>query len=60
MTTLEFLRTHKTVVERIRRVWPSEREFTVEAVLEAAVAVEPRTTDERIDISSKYSAGRQA
>jgi hypothetical protein len=36
---------------------PSEREFTLEAALEPAVAVEPRTTDERIDISVEYSAG---
>src|SRR5271170_3085267 len=55
MTTLELRRTHRTVVERIRR--PSEREFTLEAALEPAVAVEPRTTDERIDISVEYSAG---
>jgi hypothetical protein len=54
MTTLEFLRTHKTVVERIRRA--SEREFTGEAALEAAIAVELRTADERMDISCQYSA----
>jgi hypothetical protein len=58
MTTLELRRTHRTVVERIRR--PSEREFTLEAALEPAVAVEPRTTDERIDISIEYSAGTLA
>ena len=38
--------------------WRSERELIEEADLEAAAAVEPETTDERIDISSKYSAGR--
>jgi hypothetical protein len=54
MTTLEFLRTHRTVVERIRRA--SEREFTGLAALETAVAVELLTTDERMDISSQYSA----
>jgi hypothetical protein len=58
MTTLEFRRTHRTVVERMRRL--SEREFTLEAALEPAVAVEPRTTDERIDISIEYSAGALA
>jgi hypothetical protein len=60
MTTLEFLRTHRTVVERIRRVWPSEREFRVEAVLEAAVAVESFTAKERVDICFEYSAGSAA
>jgi hypothetical protein len=30
--------------------WDSEREFTEEAALEAAVAGEPRNTDERMDI----------
>jgi hypothetical protein len=34
----------------------SERDFALEANLEAAVAVEPWNTDERIDISSEYSA----
>ncbi len=56
MTTLEPRRTQRTVVERIRRA--SEREFTGVAALEAAVAVEPRGTEERIDILRKYSAGR--
>src|SRR5580700_2593504 len=56
MTTSEFRRTHRTVVERMRRAW--EQEFTLESALEAAVAVEPLTTDERIDISTEYSAGR--
>jgi len=37
--------------------WRSERELVLEADFEAAVAVEPKATDERIDISSKYSAG---
>ena len=48
------------MVERIRWVRPSEREFTVEAVLEPAVAVESFTAKERVDISTKYSAGSVA
>jgi hypothetical protein len=70
MTTLESRRTQSTVVERIRRperefelepnperaVAASERDFALEANLEAAVAVEPWYADERIDISSQYSA----
>ena len=56
ITTLEFLRTHRTVVERMR--WRSEREVLLRADLEPAVAVEPETTDERIDISRKYIAGQ--
>jgi hypothetical protein len=39
ITTLELRRTHSTVVERMRR--PAEREFALEADLEAADAVEP-------------------
>jgi hypothetical protein len=73
MTTLESRRTHRTVVERIRRraerafaleaevegaVPARERDFALEANLEPAVAVESWNTDERIDISSQYSAGR--
>jgi hypothetical protein len=37
--------------------WRSERELIRETDLEAAAAVEPETTDERIDIYGKYSAG---
>src|SRR6202453_291289 len=55
ITTLESRRTHRTVVERIRR--PSERDFARESDRETAVAAEPRNTDERVDISSQYSAG---
>src|ERR1700749_5058443 len=54
ITTLVSRRTQSTVVERMRR--PEEREFALEADLEPADAVEPWTTDERIDISSEYNA----
>jgi hypothetical protein len=54
MTTLELRRTHKTVVERMRRA--SEREFAGVSALESAIAVELRTADERMDISGQYSA----
>jgi hypothetical protein len=54
MTTLELRRTHRTVVERMRRT--SEREFAGVAALETAIAVELRTADERMDIFGQYNA----
>jgi len=53
MTTLAFRRTHKTVVERIRRLGVSEWEVLEILAFEAAVAVERMTAKERVDICLK-------